>query len=121
MAKEEKKPEEEEREAASPVGDTSEEETSAKPAQQPANGAETDDFAQDVPTDAAEAEILAEGEQTPETPVNYVAREEFDALKAELADLKALISNLPKNSEPVDAQAQQELDKLTALENKWNN
>lgn len=121
MAKEEKNPEEEEREAASPVGDTSEEETSAKSAQQPANGAETDDFAQDVPTDAAEAEIPAEGEQTPETPVNYVAREEFDALKAELADLKALISNLPKNSQPVDAQAQQELDKLTALENKWNN
>lgn len=120
MDKEEKKSLEEEKTSESPVGDTSEEEISTEAAQKPANGAETDEFAQDGLTDGAEAP--AAGEQTPQTPVaEYVPREEFDALKAEIADLKALISNLPKNSEPVDAGTQQELDKLTALENKWNN
>lgn len=123
MATEEKKPESEEAKATNPVGDTSEEEESAELAKSPETEAETGEPTSDKPTDGESAESPAEGEQTPETPqgASYVAREEFDALKAEIADIKALISNLPKNSEPVDAQAQQELDKLTALENKWNN
>lgn len=116
MDREKQKPETEEKEPESPVGDTPEKELPTEPQPQTTEA-----------PDAAEVSENGEGASAeepapPETPAaEYVPREEFDALKAEIADLKALISNLPKTSEPVDAGTQQELDKLTALENKWNN